>query len=99
MTDQKQVLGIIYNAIDTLNEEMEDNDQIEKTENAILFGSNSGLDSMGLVNLITLIEQNIEEATGKFISIADERAMSLEESPFRTVSSLKEYITTLLNEN
>ena len=99
MTDQKQVLEIIYNAIDTLNEEMEDNDQIEKTENAILFGSNSGLDSMGLVNLITLIEQNIEEATGKFISIADERAMSLEESPFRTVASLKEYITTLLNEN
>lgn len=99
MTEQKEVLEIIYSAIDSLNDELEENEQIEKNENAVLFGKDSNLDSMGLVNLITLIEQNIEETTGKFISIADERAMSLQESPFRTVATLKHYITQLMNEN
>ena len=95
---EKKVLDIIYGAIDEINDELEEG-KIEKKENAILFGSESVLDSIGLVNLITIIEQKIEDETGKFISIADERAMSLTASPFKTVETLKEYLTVLFNES
>lgn len=92
------VLELIYEVIDELNIDLEPSEQLKKDENSVIFGPESTLDSMGLVNLITLIEQRIEEKTGNFIAIADERAMSMQESPFKTVKTLKEYIEVLLNE-
>jgi hypothetical protein len=91
-------LKLIYEVIDELNLELEENARLEKSVDAKIFGQGSVLDSMGLINFITLIEEKIEEETGKFISIADERAMSLESSPFQSVSSLKAYIDVLLDE-
>jgi hypothetical protein len=93
------ILEMIYTAIDDVNLDQESNMQIEKSLDAVLYGTNSHLDSMGLVNLITIIEQVIEEKTGKYFPIADERAMSLESSPFGSVASLKTYIAQLLDEN
>lgn len=90
------ILNCIYKAIDEINEDLAPDLKIEKKENAEIFGKSAKLDSMGLVNLITIIEQLIEEETGKFISIADEKAMSLEISPFKTISTLKEHIESLL---
>ncbi len=92
------VLELIYEVIDEINLDLEPAAQIKKEEDSIIFGPESALDSMGLVNLITLIEQRIEEKTDQFIAIADERAMSMETSPFKSVKSLKEYIEVLLNE-
>lgn len=91
-------LKLIYKVIDELNLQLEENFKLEKSVEARIFGQDSVLDSMGLINFITLIEEKIEEETGKFISIADERAMSLESSPFQSVNSLKEYIDKLLSE-
>ncbi len=91
-------LKIIYEAIDELNLDFNDEEKIEKSESTEIFGSKSRIDSMGLVNLITIIEEKLEEETGKFISIADEKAMSLNSSPFKNVLSLKNYIDSLINE-
>ena len=91
-------LNLIFDTIDEMNLELDSSDQIEKNEDTVIFGIDSALDSIGLVNFITIIEQKIEEETGKFITIADERAMSMENSPFRTVGTLKEYIELLINE-
>lgn len=88
----------IFDAIDEINEDLDQNEQVQKEDDAQIFGTESSLDSMGLVNLITIIEQRIEDETGEFVSIADEKAMSMESSPFKTVKSLKEYITSLLND-
>ena len=56
------------------------------------------LDSLGLVNLIVSVEQNIEDEFHVVITIADDRALSQKHSPFRTVESLAEYIEILLKE-
>ena len=94
-----EVLKLIYDAIDEVNLDLSDADKIKKNEETLIFGNGSNLDSLGLVNLITVIEQKLEEETGDFISIADEKAMSLESSPFRSVKSLKQYVETLVNAN
>lgn len=90
------ILQWIYDAIDEINEDLDPADQMQKNEEAEIFGSESALDSMGLVNLITLVEQRIEDETGNFVSIADEKAMSMQSSPFKTVGTLKAYIEILL---
>ena len=90
-------LKVIYDAIDELNEDLEADEQIEKTENSVLFGSGSMLDSMSLVNLITAIEERIEYEKDVYLTLADENAMSMTDSPFRSVASLADYITHLLS--
>lgn len=92
------ILSIIYAAFDEINQDLEADEQIVKSEDTIIFGPDSKIDSMGLVNLITIIEEQIEEKSGKFVSIADEKAMSLVSSPFKSVATLKKYIESLLNE-
>ena len=96
MTTRNQIIDIIFNSIDEINEQNDTN--IVKDVNTKLFGKDCELDSLGLVNLITSIEENIEELTGIYIPIADERAFSLESSPFKSVETLANYIELLINE-
>ena len=66
--------------------------------NTALLGAEGILDSMGLVSLIVAVEQDVEDEFGKEITIADAKAMSQKNSPFRTIGSLVDYIENLLNE-
>ena len=52
-----------------------------------------------MINLIVAVEQNVEDKFDITITLADERAMSQEISPFRTVGSLADYIEMILVEN
>ena len=63
-----------------------------------IFGRKGVLDSMGLVTLITDLEEKLEQEFGYSLILADDRAMSQEKSPFRSVSSLAEYVCMLLDE-
>jgi len=92
------ILKLLFDSIDEMNLDLEPSEQITKDENTVVFGQNSTLDSIGLVNFITIIEERLEDETGNFVTIADERALSFDESPFRTIGSLKTYIEMLLNE-
>jgi len=66
------------------------------TEETVLFGRDGVLDSMGLVTLIIAVEQEIEEKFGQTAGLADEKAMSQERSPYRSVSSLADYAVSQL---
>jgi len=63
-----------------------------------LFGPGGILKSMELVSLIVDLEEKIQEEYGLSLVLADERAMSQEKSPFRSVSSLAKYICALTDE-
>ena len=62
------------------------------TDETHLIGAQSPLDSIGLVTLIADLEGDILAATGKSVTLADEKAMSLTLSPFRRVGTLVEYV-------
>jgi acyl carrier protein len=98
MNDKDRIIQTIYSAIDDLNQQQAEDLRLEKNPNTTLFGQEGKLDSLGLVNLIVASEQKVEENFGLPISIADERAMSQKNSPFRTVESLADYIAILLSE-
>jgi acyl carrier protein len=68
------------------------------SEDTRLVGGNSLLDSTALVSLIVEVEQQIDDRYGVSITIADDRALSQQRSPFRTVSSLADYIMKLYGE-
>jgi len=88
---------IIFTTIDELNQNMIKKDQLEKSLETRLFGGNSKLDSLGLINLIVGVEEKINDEFDMAITLADERAMSQKHSPFSTVESLVKYIEMLLD--
>uniref|UniRef100_UPI0040481550 hypothetical protein n=1 Tax=Algoriphagus sp. TaxID=1872435 RepID=UPI0040481550 len=70
----------------------------EKIESEKIYGDGSLLDSMGLVNLITLLENNIEDVFGKVISLTSEKALSQKRSPFQNIETLSNFVENVLNE-
>jgi acyl carrier protein len=61
-----------------------------------LFGEQGSFDSLGLVSLILAVEEILQDEYGASVSLADERAMSQKNSPFRSVGALAEYTFSLL---
>ncbi|MEW6443446.1 MAG: hypothetical protein AB1640_21110 [bacterium] len=66
---------------------------VTPSEETILLGKESVIDSMGLVNLIIDIESTLLDA-GLEVSLTSESAMSRSRSPFRTVRTLAEFISS-----
>ncbi len=85
-------------ATEELNLQQPDDRQLELSPETQLFGKGSKLDSLGLVNLIVMVEEKVMDEFNAAITIADERAMSQKNSPFRTIRSLSEYVFELVRE-
>ena len=98
MSLESQVEGLLFEAIEELNTQLPEGQKVEKNKDALLFGTNSALDSFGLVNLLVIAEQKVQEDLDAIITIADERAMSQKNSPFRSVEALAGYIIMLIKE-
>lgn len=67
-------------------------------ETTQLFGKGGLLDSLRLVGLILDVEQQINDQLDAAFVLADSRAMSQRNSPFRTIGSLADYILLLIEE-
>ena len=87
---QQEVVDLI---IDTARELGEDelSVDVEMTGDTELFGENGVLDSMGLVTLVVAVEQAIEDRFDRSVALADEKALSQANSPYRTVTTLADY--------
>lgn len=96
--ERSAILNLIYAAIDEVNPALPPDRQIDKSPETQLFGRDSRLDSLGLVNLVVATEARLMDS-GAAVSLADERAMSQKQSPFRTVGTLCDYIAAVLQES
>jgi acyl carrier protein len=63
----------------------------------VLVGKDAVLDSLGVVSLIVEIEQRVETDHGVSLTLANDKAMSQKNSPFRTVAVLAEHVVSEAN--
>ncbi len=63
-----------------------------------LLGSKSLLDSMAFVMVTAGVEQRLSEEKNISITIVSEKAMSMRNSPFRTVGTLADYVYELIQQ-
>jgi acyl carrier protein len=96
MGDPQNILAAIYRAVDWINDCLSPDHQLVKAPETRLVGPQSVLDSIQLVSLIVTTEQEIEDAFGVAVTLADERALSMKASPFRSIQSLADYIALLI---
>ena len=90
--NQETIKGIIFKTITETNLELPSDKQLELSLGTGLFGIHGKLDSLDLVNLIVKAEQVIQDELGISLTLADETALSQEESPFQTIGSLVTFI-------
>lgn len=92
----KYIFDLVLDAVKEVGHDQNNQALIAANEDTLLFGKN--LDSMGIVFLVTNLEDNISSQLNVDIVLADERAMSQKTSPFRSVKLLAEYTQTLIEE-
>ncbi len=96
MTDA--VFEVVKSAVEELAEEMDFPALRHVTPESALFGGADGIDSLSLVRLVAEIERAAEEKLSRSVVLADERAMSRRNSPFRTVGTLTELLRERLGQ-
>lgn len=96
---QQTIEKVILEALEEINEELENENLNNPTSETKLYGGSGALDSLALVSFITDLEERISDEFDKDIVLADEKAMSQRTSPFRSIEALTNYIQILLEEN
>jgi acyl carrier protein len=94
----RRVVDCIYEAIDEANLERDDGSRLEKSLETPIHGTSSALDSLGLINFVVAVEENVEREFGVSIVLADDRALEQDPSPFESVGALSAYTETLIDE-
>lgn len=93
---EEKIKNIIIKALQNLAEELENKNLTHPNDTTKIYGIDGNLDSLALVSFITDLEEMIDAEFGKNITLADEKAMSSRNSPFKDVASLTQYIQNLL---
>ncbi len=68
------------------------------TDETVLVGPDAVLDSLGVVQLIVEVEQRVEQVHSISITLANDKAMSQKNSPFRTVGVLTDHVVATAQE-
>jgi len=84
---RQQIIEILFR---TMKDNIVSQD-ITITEESNLLGDSSPLDSMGLVNFLVDVESVFQEE-GYETQLTSEKAMSKRQSPFRSISTLADFI-------
>ena len=88
MPNRSEIEALVLQSVRQLAEDFEIDALLTPTADSTLYGNAGPLDSMALVNLIADIEDAVSEAFDASIALADEKAMSAKNSPYRDVKSL-----------
>jgi len=96
MINNEKVMQAILGSIDEINEQLPKGERLDKSIDTALFGSGGKLDSLGLVSLVTTIEQKIEEGFGTIVTLLDDTAILENENPFKTIKTLADYVASAL---
>jgi acyl carrier protein len=95
MITAERIEDVVLQSIRNSNMGRTADKQLQATPDAAIFGPGSPLDSLGLVALLIDIEEAFADR-GATVSLSDERAMSQVHSPFRTVTTLVNYIQSVV---
>lgn len=99
MNHKDAIMEIIYAALCSLNEELEDVQRVALAPDTKLFGADASLDSLSLVSVIVDVETAVADELGKVVSLTDDKALNQEISPFSDVTALANYIASQLEES
>lgn len=93
-----KIIEVLYASITELNEQRGKDEQLAKTPQTPLLGDGAGLDSLGFVNFVALVEEKVQDRFGKSLMLSDATDKPGVRDPFASVSTLAEYIELALTD-
>ncbi|MBI1182858.1 acyl carrier protein [bacterium] len=97
MIEKTDIRKLITDVVSETTEQMGIDFEISDGESP-LYGKTTPINSIVLVNIIVAVEDELNTRYNKSIIIASEKAFSRKLSPFRTIESLVDYTTELMQE-
>ena len=91
-----KVQEVVACAIDRLNELLPSGDPLPKDQTTVLLGQTGRLDSMGFVNLIVALEEELDRQLGIKANLVDEVMMPAE--GLYTVGDIHKLLIRLIND-
>jgi acyl carrier protein len=98
MIERTAALNIVYASIQEVFAQTGVDAPSALTEDTVLVGKDAVLDSLGVVSLIVEVEQRVEGEHGASVTLANDKAMSQRNSPFRTVGILTDHVVAMVAE-
>ena len=92
---KEELLDIIYQSLEEVNEQLPNDQRVQKSPDAILVGRAGGLDSLGFVNFIALVEEKCAHKYGIALSLMEASSSKDDalENVGRFADSLFQYLT------
>jgi acyl carrier protein len=92
---KEELIGIIYESLDEVNEQLPNDQRIQKSPDTILVGRTGGLDSLGFVNFVASVEEKCAQKYGVTLSLTE--TSSQEDDPFEDVGKFADSLFQRLN--
>lgn len=96
---KEKIEQLVIECVKEANEEIENPALENPNLDTPVYGANGNFNSLSLVSLLADIESAVDDEFDQTIIIADERAMSMKISPFRSIRSLSAYVEKLIQED
>lgn len=94
-----KIRELLEEAIAELNETLDDDDKVAFNDETRFVGANACIDSMSFINLISIVEELIEDKFDKSVKLVNEKAFSSKNSPFQSIDTFANYIKELLEDS
>ncbi len=91
--EKEQIIQLIFNAIESTNILLPDDQKLEKKLNEIIFGGEK-IDSLGILNLFIEIESQFENTLQQEVMIID-NIISMEEITLTDINTIVDFIANL----
>ncbi len=98
--DAGKIIEIIYSAVADLNHMLPTGNRLpvgEELKSISIYGPEGKLDSLGLINLISILEERIADELSTEVNLVNEEVASNDFDPFRSVTTLAEYVGSVVN--
>ena len=96
MASREQVKSLLIECLREYADQSGNETTVE--ENTPLIGPGAAVDSLGLVMVVTGFESRLNQTFDASLVLANEAAMSMNRSPFRSVAALSDYALELLRQ-
>ena len=96
--NRDRALDVVVTSLRDVMSQNGDAELASVDENVVLVGKDAVIDSLGVVSLIVEVEQSLETNHDVTVTLANDRAMSERNSPFRTVGVLADHVYSLIDQ-
>lgn len=96
MDERERILQAIYKAVDQANQARPAAARLAKSPQEVLWGDGTVLDSLGIVNFVVAVEEEIAQECGVAVNLSNLQGAPSAEHPLRTIGSLAEHLLVLM---